>query len=227
MYFYLPFENFTPIEWSGPTGSLPDGAVTIPNAYDSDAGWYTYTYQASNGCWSTMDSVLVTVFPNPDPGLPPDTLICIGDLLTISATPGLANYLWSTGALTASITITEPGTYGVIVTGTGGCQAADSIVVGAGACDLEVPNVITPNGDGTNDVIDIDLSGFATATMMIWNRWGQKLDEITAPRIVWDGRDRLSGEPVPSGTYFWTLSATRASGLVQEASGYLMVLYER
>ncbi|MEO8068454.1 MAG: gliding motility-associated C-terminal domain-containing protein [Flavobacteriales bacterium] len=84
--------------------------------------------------------------------------------------------------------------------------------------------MITPNGDGINDGIDLDLSGFATATFKVWSRWGQKLEEITAPRIIWDGRDRLTGDPVPSGTYFWTLSATRANGMVQDASGYLLVV---
>ncbi len=212
--------------WTTPNGVLTNAGPYAPSSVVADMGWYSVNYTDSSGCQSSIDSTFVTVFLLPEPGLPPNALICAGDLLTIGATPDLASYLWSTGAETASITVTEPGTYSVTVVGIGGCQATDSMVVGEGPCDLDVPNVITPNGDGTNDVIDLDLSGFATATFKIWNRWGQKLDEISAPRIIWDGRDRLTGEPVPSGTYFWTLSATRATGLVQEANGYVMVLYE-
>ena len=64
--------------------------------------------------------------------LGPDTTICEGDSITISAgsSSGNLTYLWSTGATTPSITVmpTTTTTYTVVVDN-GNCQTTDSVVV--------------------------------------------------------------------------------------------------
>jgi len=57
------------------------------------------------------------------------TSLCEGDPTQLSAPAGFAAYLWSTGATTQSIIVTEPGTYSVTVTDAGGCTAASEQVV--------------------------------------------------------------------------------------------------
>jgi hypothetical protein len=48
--------------------------------------------------------------------LGPDTSLCAGQPLTISATPGYQSYLWSTGSTTNGITVAAAGTYSCTVT---------------------------------------------------------------------------------------------------------------
>jgi gliding motility-associated-like protein len=38
--------------------------------------------------------------------------------------------------------------------------------------DIKVPNVITPNGDGKNDIFYLDLLNVNEISMTIFDRWG-------------------------------------------------------
>ncbi|MBL4594754.1 MAG: gliding motility-associated C-terminal domain-containing protein, partial [Flavobacteriales bacterium] len=74
-----------------------------------------------------------------------------------------------------------------------------------------VPNVITPNGDGLNDVYKI--SGISNPChdeikVEIYNRWGLLIYESSEyPEFEWDGTNK-SGTKVPAGTYFVLVSGT-------------------
>jgi gliding motility-associated-like protein len=58
----------------------------------------------------------------------PDINKCPGTSVTLTAPPNLSTYLWSNAATTQSITVTQPGTYWVSVTGPNG-SGTDTIVV--------------------------------------------------------------------------------------------------
>ncbi|WP_299555829.1 sulfatase-like hydrolase/transferase [Seonamhaeicola sp.] len=89
----------------------------------------TYTVTAiSDGC-SSNDDVVVTVNPTPTADAGSDVTITEGDSITLTASGG-GTYLWSTGATTASITV-SPGTtttYSVTVT-QNGCSDVDDVIV--------------------------------------------------------------------------------------------------
>ncbi|MFC2102443.1 T9SS type A sorting domain-containing protein [Bacteroidota bacterium] len=84
------------------------------------------------------DSLLVVMFPIPQLVLTPDTAICLGDSITLTATGG-ANYLWSTGDTTDSIHIgpRSTRTYDVTAFSSEGCYDTGSVVVTVNP----VPNV--------------------------------------------------------------------------------------
>lgn len=69
-----------------------------------------------------------------------------------------------------------------------------------------IPNVFSPNGDGKNDWFYIPNTGMGEFNIQIFNRWGTKIWETTAPEIRWDGRTS-AGLPVSDGTYFYILKA--------------------
>ncbi len=88
----------------------------------------------------------------------------------------------------------------------------------------EIPNVFTPNNDGTNDVwqfnlgADVILNGFD-----VYNRWGnliKKLEIANSNYILWDGRT-TSGEPCTDGVYFYVFKYTDAKGELQNKKGYI------
>jgi gliding motility-associated-like protein len=61
--------------------------------------------------------------------LGPDTVICPGDSVVLTAIADQTSYLWNTGQVTSSITVDQAGTYWVEVSGPNG-TASDTVVVG-------------------------------------------------------------------------------------------------
>ena len=84
------------------------------------AGNYSVTASTSNGC---SGSASVTVLQNQADNvtISGNTVICSGIGTTLTASSG-ADYLWSTGETTQSITANNPGEYSVTVTNGNGCS---------------------------------------------------------------------------------------------------------
>jgi gliding motility-associated-like protein len=85
------------------------------------------------------------------------------------------------------------------------CDFRDSLQVFVRPCDVIVPNVISPNGDGINDtwVIDGDLNRINK--IIVFNRWGRMVFEANSYSndAPWDGKH--NGENLPTGTYFYVI----------------------
>ncbi len=79
----------------------------------------------AGGC-TARDSINVLFHPIPVVNLGPDTTVCTGQPVTFDAAASGATYHWSTGASTASITVSAPGTYSVVVT-QNGCTDSDAV----------------------------------------------------------------------------------------------------
>jgi large repetitive protein len=93
------------------------------------AGSYTVTITDANGCQSTSSAVNVTILTPPAPTLFPfgPQFICEGQAITLTSTTA-SSYLWSTGATTQSIVVTDAGDYSVTVTDANGCEGVTGIV---------------------------------------------------------------------------------------------------
>ncbi len=71
---------------------------------------------------------------------------------------------------------------------------------------LWIPNTLTPNGDGLNDVWIIQgLSNYESAPVDIYNRWGNLIYESSEYQNDWLGTNSKSNETLPDGTYFYVL----------------------
>jgi len=91
-----------------------------------------------------------------------DTLICIGDSISLNATTASASYLWQDGSNSNVIMADEAGLYWVEVT-TSNCSVRDSILI-----NYDIPT-ITTSGDTTACYGEpITLSGDGTTTI-IWD----------------------------------------------------------
>lgn len=98
------------------------------------AGNYFYTATDGAGCVVTSDTVIVTHRPYPNPNIvanPP--AICVGQgstTLNAGSEAGVT-YVWQpTGASTATIQVSQPGTYTVAATNNG-CTSFDTLTVNA------------------------------------------------------------------------------------------------
>ncbi len=68
---------------------------------------------------------------------------------------------------------------------------------------IKLYNIITPNGDGQNDLLIIDgLNSNLVTELRVINNWGQKVYENKNYANTWGGTDN-SGNPLPAGNYFY------------------------
>ena len=114
----------------------------------------------------------------------------------------------------------------VITEAIGGCkdsttQCVDIIL----PISISIPNVFTPNNDGTNDVFKISGTGINQFHCAIFDRWGLKMYEWDGIGGGWDGKSK-SGINVPNGTYFYLIDYTTADGKSEKAKGPLSLFGE-
>jgi gliding motility-associated-like protein len=83
-------------------------------------------------------------------------------------------------------------------------------------CDIMIPQAITPNGDGFNDVLIINgIENYPDHELIIFNRWGAEVFRATAYQNDWNGNSQsnlnVGGDELPSGTYYY-LFDTKVEG---------------
>jgi gliding motility-associated-like protein len=79
-----------------------------------------------------------------------------------------------------------------------------------------MPNVFTPDGDDKNPVFKpIYYDNIASAEIVIYNRWGQKM--ITTDLEGWNGN--VGNEDAPSGVYYYELRYKDFRGIGYQAKG--------
>ena len=70
---------------------------------------------------------------------------------------------------------------------------------------LDIPNTITPNGDGKNDVLKIDgIERYPNNELVIFNRWGDILYHAKPYLNDWQGVNQ-NGAELAEGTYYYVL----------------------
>ena len=94
------------------------------------------------------------------------------------------------------------------------CDVATVRVNVLGTDDVQtcfVPNIITPNGDGSNDYFKVPCleDTYKKNNVRIFNRWGDKVYEQDSYKNDWDGR--YKGNALPPGTYFYLIQLEKGS----------------
>lgn len=193
--------------WSdGSTGS----SLTI-----NQAG--TYTVTAWTGYCEFRDSIKVDTI-TARLNLPqPDTLICAGSPLYLSATTNMGSTIhWNNGHTGSSMTVYNAGVYKAYTENKCGMQT-DSVRVTEMDCKCRpiTPNAFTPNGDGRNDIFmpvfnpDCEERYYE---MRIYNRYGQLVYMTNRRGTGWDGTYATSQKPADAGVYFYTISLSNRYG---------------
>ncbi len=111
-------------------------------------------------------------------------------------------------------TYSQWGEYNVTlsVTTDQGCQSAVSHLVYIEA-DLEFPNIITPNGDGKNDVFAIkNMNPLLPNVLSIYDRWGKKVYEKQnyqtyvreGEQQIYNESEGFSADKLSDGVYYFT-----------------------
>jgi len=221
------------------TWLLPDGS-TVHTAYlniaqfqSTAAGTYQLLGYETFGCYA-MDSILLELVLLPEVSIElTDSILCLDEDITLYANSnvvGNAIYSWfGPNGQTSdahylhlnNATFQDNGWYFLKLTDSNNCVNLDSsyiLVENSSECFL-IPEVVTPNNDGMNDVWHIqglDLS--MSHSIEIFNRWGNRIFNKTEFENDWDCRsncgiiiDEKNGL-VPTGTYFFILKSGGPNG---------------
>jgi|GEM_PF-190480 len=176
-------------------------------------GDYTFFMIATNGSCDDTTEYTFTVAPNPMVMVTSPVSIYKDEVASFEVSGEQPSYLynWSPSTNLSDSTIAEPiasprenRTYVLTVTDTNGCQYMDSVLVIYNP-DLGIPSGISPNGDGKNDVWNINvLEEFPNAVVQVFNRWGELMyEQRNGYKVPWDGT--YKGDPLPVGTYYYVI----------------------
>jgi len=123
------------------------------------------------------------------------------------------NVLWDDGSKSPNRVDLFNGKYSVRINDNVGCEVNDTLEILDFNCEdfIYVPNIFTPNNDGTNDIFKISASYLERFHGAVYNRWGQLLYEWNDPNSGWDGRNQHL-TPVPEGVYYCIIIAKPPNG---------------
>jgi gliding motility-associated-like protein len=151
----------------------------------------------------------VSIEPDPIVHIPAyirDTIVCIGNKLTIDATaPGAAQYLWNDNLRIPYREINKPGDFRVKAYN--GCSEdlkSFTVKFEECPCDVFTPSGFTPNNDGLNDNFKpITKCAAKDFQFKVFNKYGNIVFATNELNKGWDGKYKNSVSA--TGVYVWML----------------------
>jgi len=224
--------------WQTPSGTpLPASGPTLSNLPE---GTYLLTATDNNGCRLDSLSFELTyqhyvVIDNISYTLAKD---CPEKQYTFSARvrgdgPFVYRWTWEDGSTelgSATISRTySPLLQGDVtirlqVEGAGPCYADTSLTFSSRACSgVVIPTAFTPNGDGINDIWNVQAIGFSRYTLIVYDRWGKEVFNNGGDMTKqWNGT--INGQPAPEGVYTFVFEGTPLSGEKVVRSGTVTIV---
>ena len=166
----------------------------------------------------------------------PDDLITFADASTSAAS---SIVLWEWDFVTDTIlslsngsqlfAYNTSGSYTVTLTITDGlgCQDSYSSVIQIKDPEIWLPNVITANNDGVNELFVLPFDAFKEYTVTILNRWGNVMHigqrDPANPLFLWDGTDQ-AGNLCKDGVYFYQIKGEMLGGTMVDKHGFVTVI---
>lgn len=223
-----------------------DGASYSTDSIFSNLGegLYDVYVQDANGC-VTLQNQLIENTTELILDYGEDVEIDYGETLNLFPTTNFsldtALYTWTWAQDTTLIfnnfsynPIAQPvttTTYNVSVSDANGCSVSDAITVRVDIDrDVFIPNIFSPNSDGTNDLFTV-FGGIAVAqinTMQVFNRWGAQVYEVSTnyfplnPEFAWDGTHK--GKPLAQGVYVYYIEIEFVDGTTDTYRGDVTIV---
>lgn len=223
--------------WSGPGPSDSAQSINASVWEDLPSGWYYFSIE-DNVCF-VNDSIFLEEEPPPtaDFDANPTNGNAPLDVTFINNSDPADTYEWDFGngegvtvtdLSNQNTTYTEEGVFTVTLTVTdGACSdvATENIdVILLLPLEYDMPNVFTPNGDGSNDVFTINPVNAVSLEMVIFNRWGNVVYESNDVEGTWNGRNNNNGAEVTEGTYFYKFTIEAQDGEIITEHGFVQLV---
>lgn len=220
--------------WSGgpnPTAATQNVSVTTNTTY-------TVTITDANSCTTTATTT-VNVLPSPSAAFTSNatngvfTLNGATSSLCFYGPSNVTNWGWNLNNTSTStlqspcvpVTSANAGTFcaELIVMNSSGCLAQDSVCIEINDVYYSIPNVFTPDNDGTNDGFIITNMGMETVRCKIYNRWGELIYEWDNPAGSWNGLT-MNGNEAVDGVYYYTAFMIDFQGKTYDESGFVQLI---
>ncbi|MGN6211495.1 T9SS type B sorting domain-containing protein [Parafilimonas sp.] len=180
----------------------------------------------NHGCSNTDSTVITKIAALPSGFLQPGVEKCSYDTVLLKSNYPYNSYAWSTGAASATVNVTNAGSYWLEVTDDNGCINKEYTTVTEKQCynALYFPAAFTPNSDGLNDVFRPKVYGsLRYYRLAIYNRFGQLVFSSANAAGGWDGL--VKGQPQNTGTYVFTCSYQLQTGEPLTIRGTILLLH--
>jgi len=220
---------------SGGTYSWDNGVVDGVSFTVSETLLYTVTGTDENGCIGTA-SIMVTGLPVPIAGISasPESGGVPLEVIFTNTSQNATNYQWDFGndefntvnnQSAQNSTYLDFGSYTVwLIADNGVCDDSISIVISTTVePQIFVPNVFTPNSDGSNETFMISTENMQSIELLIVNRWGNLMATIDDLNGGWDGITP-GGRDAKEGVYFYRYSATGLDGSEWVGHGFFSLV---
>lgn len=218
---------------SGPNPNSQSQLITV-----TTTTVYTVTITDANSCTTTATTT-VTLNPSPSAAFTSNatngvlTLTGPGSQICFTGPAGATSWQWDLNGVATStlqspcvpLTSADVGAYcaSLTVTNSFGCIDTDSLCVEINNVYYSIPNVFTPDNDGTNDGFVITNMGMETVRCKIYNRWGELIYEWDGPTGYWNGQT-MNGNEAVDGVYYYTAFMTDFQGQLYDESGFVQLI---
>lgn len=188
----------------------PESPTTQVNGLAVGTNVFVWSIDPDNGCDILTDTTAVIVEEGVVAEAGSDQTMFLGGDAPLfgSVNPPDGTISWDPSSslscsdcLNPIATPQETTQYFLTYTSPLGCSRTDSVTV---KVFIELPNTITPDGDGVNDTWNIpEIADFPDVAVKIFNRWGIEVFSSVGYNEPWDGtRD---GEDLPTGSYYYVI----------------------
>ncbi len=233
--------GYSQFSWSN---SATDPTITV-----SQAGTYSVTVTAANGCTGTASQSL-TIANSLQPTITQLPYNCNGKL-TLDAGAGFATYSWSNGTSEQTLTVSQSGTYAVTVSDGAGCSGSTALSVSIPAqpvvaitgvlkiCPGSTTSLAaTPGfqtykwsngattatlaavGAGSFVVTATDANGCTSYAFVLVENLPSPAPQIAGPTTICSGSTAVLSTSQPFQNYLWSTGATAQSITVGAAGTF-------
>lgn len=165
-------------------------------------GKYSVAVSFGTGCSTTARYQVRAEASNLPFTLGADTTLCEGDQFVLRARPAVGagvQYLWSDGSTGSQLLVQQPGLYRLQRATQ--CETQMAVLQVTSRNCMFIPNIITPNGDGANDLFVIKGLPPGAWALEVYNRWGRLEYQTDSYHADW-------GSLAAPGLYYYVLRQT-------------------
>jgi len=202
--------------WNGTNGSIDTLGISNGN--------YVFSVIDNNGCSASLGAIAISNSgaPTADFTLSGNP-ISIDEVLTLTNTSsgGAVTYLWTLGNGDTSTdtdlttVFDSEGSYSICLVAYTATSCTDTTcktveVIEEVESVIGIPTAFSPNNDTHNDVLFVRGSGIASFSLLIYNRYGEKVFETSDITEGWDGT--YKGKDENAGVFAYYLEYEYVNG---------------
>ncbi len=211
-------------EWS-PTRFLDNSFSQTPTTFADTTQKYTILVTNEDNSYTYQLKTKVQVFPKTDFKYTIDierdfeqTQVFLKSITNTNSLTWNFNNQFIKNEKNANFTFDTEGLYTLTISGLDSNNCFYSKQTKVEVNKIFIPNIITPNGDGYNEIFTIKNLPPDMSDITIYNRWGIKIYEQMPFNNSWTASD------VPDGIYYYSLNLYRIDKSKKQVKGWIQVL---